>query len=309
MNVTATTNGAATTGNMHHRGMYDVIDTFNSERPDYAQALVSRRITTKDLFEEIAQWSGLGPAAVMNEAGGVPFDIATTPYSKKFYPTIKAIGWDVSDDALETDRYGKLKNFASMAAQSHYITEQQECADIINYMTSTATARVGIDGVALVSTSHPTKTTTWSNRPATDIYLGARALEQAENECLDQMAYRDYPFPQEGPYNLYVSPANRGLAARLTQSEKLPGGNDNDKNWPGMQIKKVSVNPYITQRQYWMLRTAADSGHGLFMLQRRPITIKEGYDIRVPTNVFIATAVYIFGWWMANGVWGSAPSA
>lgn len=302
MNVTATT------GPLHHRGMYDVMNMFSSKKPDFAQQLVSRRINTKDLYEEIALWSGLGPAASMDEASGVPFDIATTPFSKKFYPIIKAIGWDVSDDALETDRYGKLRNFSTMAAQSHYITEQQEAADLINYMISTNARRLGIDGVSLVSTAHPTKTTTWSNRPSTDLYLGALALEQAENEMMDQMAYRDYPFPQTGPYNLYVSNANRGLANRLTKSDKLPGGNDNDKNWAGQQITNVSVNPFITQRQYWMLRAAADSDHGLFMLQRRPITVKEGYDIRVPTNVFIATAVYIFGWWMANGVWGSAAT-
>jgi hypothetical protein len=308
MNVTATTNGLSTTGNMHHNGMYDVINLYNSQRPDYAQELIGRTISTKQLYEEIAQWSGLGPAAPMNEASGVPFDTATTPYSKKFYPTIKAIGWDVSDDALETDRYGKLKNFASMAAQSHYVTEQQEAADVINYMTSTSASRLGIDGVALVSTSHPTKTTTWSNRPATDLYLGALALEQAENEMMDQMAYRDYPFPQPGPYKLFVSPANRGLATRLTETKQLPGGNDNDVNAAGRLISKVVVNPFQTQRQYWMLRVAADTGHGLFMLQRRPITIKEGYDIRVPTNVFIATSVYIFGWWMANGIWGSAAA-
>lgn len=286
--------------------MYSVIDTYGKENPDMGMGIVGRTITTKELYEEIAQWSGLGPAADMLEADGVPFDEATTPYSKKFYPTIKAIGFEMSMEAYETDMHGKLKQYAQMFAQSHYVADQQAAADLINFMISTASTRLGIDGVPLVSTAHPTRSATWSNRPATDIALGPLALEQGINEMMEQLAYRDYPWVQPGPFNLYVGTTNNGVANRIFSAEHLPGSNDNDKNYAGGRLKSVQVNPFITNRGYWLLRSTSNSNHGLFKLKRRGITIREGFDIRVPAHVYIAVASYVYGWWMANGTWGSA---
>lgn len=294
------------TPNLAHRGMYAVIDAFGKENPNLAAALVGRTITTKELYEEIAQWSGLGPAADMLEAEGVPFDEATSPFSKKFYPTIKAIGFEMSMEAMDTDVYRKLRTYAQMFAQSHYVAEQQAAADIINYMTSTATSRLGIDGVALVSAAHPTRTSTWANRPATDVALGPLTLEQAINEMMDQLAYRDYPWVQPGPFNLYCATANNGIANRLLSAQGLPGSADNDKNYAGGRVKSLQVNPFVTQSGYWFLRASSNTNHGLFKLARRGVTIKDGFDIRTPAHVWIAVASYVYGWYMANGTWGSA---
>lgn len=298
MNVTATTLP------LHHRGLYDVINMYPKTKPNAALRIVGGRVlSTKELYEELQLVSGLGPAVNIKEAGGIPFDEITAPYSKKFYPSVYALGFEISPQARNKDVYGALKNPGRHMAMGHYVADQQAGADLINNVASAS--YTGIDGVALASASHPTSASTWSNI-STAASLSVSALETGVTNLMTQKAYRDpIIWPQDGPFRLIVPPALTVTAKRILASIQQPGTANNDKNVVREVVNEVVTSPYITSTTNWALVAQGDD-NPLFCLKAGDLQIMEDMDARIPSYLFVAMKEYVYGWKLANGFQNNA---
>jgi hypothetical protein len=290
-------NLTSTTLPLHHRGLLEVIDTFPKTQANFWKDIIGRELNTNELYEELVQFSGLGVASNINESGGVPYDTATTPFSKRFFLNIYALGYEISPNALAKDVYGVLKAPSKWMAQGHYLALEQACADIINNSTST----VGIDGVALNSTSHPTATSTWSNQ-SSQAALSIGSLEQMLNDVQLQKAYRDYPYVATGPFNLVHPTGIDMLAKRLLAGTEQPQTADRDKNVARDLIRYVPANPFLTnQTRYALVPTSSDD-NPIFLLRGMPMRVEEMFDARVPSKLYVTMQEFTTGWTKANGV-------
>lgn len=298
MNVTATTLP------LHHRGLLEVIKMYPKSKPNNALRIVGGKVMdTNELYEELQLVSGLGAAANIKEAGGVPFDEITAPYSKKFYPSIYALGFEISPQARKKDVYGALKNPGKHMAFGHYVAKEQAGADLINNVASAS--YTGIDGVALASASHPTAASTWSNI-STAASLSVSALETMTTDMMTQKAYRDPAiWPQDGPFRLIVPPALKVAASRILASIQQPGTANNDKNVVRDAINEIVCSPYITSTTNYALVAQGDD-NPLFVLEAGDTEIMEVPDPRVPSYLFVAMQEYVFGWKLANGFQNNA---
>ncbi len=285
-------------------GLQKVVELYNEKIPKFYPDLIGETISSKQAYEEMLQSGDFGMAGIVTEGTGVVYDDFQTPYSKRFYPVMRSIGFQVSKQAKYTDLYGEVAKPAKKLAQAMNKTKEQKVANIINNMTSASGAYAGPDGVALISTSHPLASGTGSNRPATDIALGSLALAQGIQELGKTKSHRGDPSPYTGPFLLFVPFDLMDLANRVTFSTQRAQTADNDKNVVGSMISKVHVNPYFTSTTAWGLIDVANNP--LFMLNRLPLATDEDYSIDLKIHKFTIEEEYEANFMDWRGFWGTA---
>lgn len=292
-------NTVSTMLNAAHRGLLDFVKLYPEGRPNYWKNFIGRTMTTKELYEEIATISGFRPAIAMSDGGGVSFDTLTSPYQKKFYPTIYHLGWERTPKAQFNDPYGVIRGAKGEIAKSIYIAHEQSAASVVNNATNSA--YLGIDGVVLASASHPTSSTTFSNL-STAAALSISSLEQMYTDVLGHQAYRDYNYFPVSSFNLTVTKENIVLAQRLVQSMKQPQTANNDTNVIRGYINNVDYNPFFTSTTAYILTPSDPSENGLFLLEGMPLTIWEDQDINVPSYKTLVMKEWTFGWTKPQGI-------
>lgn len=282
---------------LHHRGLLDAYFMFSEGKPNHWKTIVGKELETDELYEELALVSGLAPAQSIREAGGVPFDEITTPFTKKFFADLFAIGVEFSHQVTKKDVYNKLRGPGKLMAQAHYVAHEMGAADVVNNAFSSSYA--GIDGVALASASHPTATGTWSN-VSTAATLSVGSLETMITDLGLQKAYRDTPWLNMGSWNLVVPVQLDITARRILSSMNQPGTADNDKNVARETINYVRGNPFLTDTNGYCLLPAGEE-NPIFQLNGIPMTPKEDFDIRTYSHLFATVVERTFGWKWAQG--------
>jgi hypothetical protein len=277
---------------------------FNEKIPKYWQQLIGAQISTKQEFEEILLEGDFGMAPVVDEGSPVTYDDFQTPYSKRFYPTMRSIGFAVSKQAKYTDLYGVVAKPARKLAMAMAKTKEQKVANILNNATSILMAYAGPDGKALIATDHPLASGTASNRPATDVSFGALAAAQGITELGLQESHRGDPSPCAGPF-MFVGPMNMwDQAERVFRS---PGQaetmNTSEKNAVGKPVTKIHTNPYFTFTASWFLIDL--TMNPLFILNRIPLGTDEDYDMDLKKWKFSIEEEYEANFKDWRGVWGS----
>jgi len=280
-------------------GLNDVISLYNDKNPGLWKK-IAKQSDTNDYFYRVLQEGDMGPAIALNEATGISYDDFQTPFSKDYYPLKRGVGFAVSSEALESDRYKVIARKGSKMAKSMNKTIEADVANFINLANSSTLT--GPDGQPLASASHPLDSGLASNilnSPAggsgASLALGPLALEQAVQELVQQQSHRGDPMMFMGPYRLYVPPALWGLANRIVKANGLQGTNTHDPNFAGGYVSEVVMDPYFTSSTAWALRSVKDDEHGLAFISRRNERTKEQYDIDKDVMKYTLTRIWVKG--------------
>ncbi|WP_025229091.1 hypothetical protein [Fimbriimonas ginsengisoli] len=274
-------------------GLNDVISLYNTKNPGIWQKIAKVENTT-DYFYRVLQEGDMGPALAMGgnaggnptgEAAGIQYDDFQTPYTKDYYPLKRGIGFAISSEAMESDKYGVIARKGAKMAKSMNKTLEADVANFMNLATSSGF--VGPDGQPLASSSHGLDSGVGSNivniaagsSSSNYLALGPLALEQAIQELVQQQSHRGDPMMFMGPYKLYVASALWGLARRIVDASGVQGTNTSDPNWAGGYVDEVVMDPYFTSPTAWALRSSKDDEHGLTLISRRENRTKEQFDI------------------------------
>jgi hypothetical protein len=282
----------ATALELYDRGIKDRVKTYSEKQPNFWKDIVGSVQEERDLWVEKAALGGFGIATTQREAGGVPFDNITTPYTLKYFQDIYSIGFELSDQAKERDLSGEIAKRAPGMARSIYWAKEQSVADVLN--NGTTSGYTGIDGVTLSSASHPTESTTWSNQ-STAATLSIDALETMLNNLITApRSYRDAITPQMGPFRLVV-PGQLGMRAqRLLAGVEQPQTANRERNVAKTRIADYSVNPYLTDTDgFWLLPM---EDNPIFMLKYQDVRFRESYDGRKPAWLYTAHQEWGLGW-------------
>jgi hypothetical protein len=263
-------------------------------------------VDTKLGFYRALQYGGFGNASIVNAGQSINSDDFQTPFYKDISPKKRGIMYLEASEVGETDQTGITGKRAKAMALAMLSTKEAVVADMFNNFTSTNAAYTGPDGDPLVSTSHDLDTgSTGTNRPATDIALGALNLEQAIQELQLQDNHRGEPMPAEGPYDLLVPIQLLGVANRIVKASGLAQSANNDPNWAGGLIRKIHANPRFTSATQWGLKDVGTEN--ILLVQRRAVKVKSQEDITRDGTLYTITEIYApvnVNW---RGFWGTAP--
>tara|TARA_X000001382_G_C3167325_1_gene178293 strand:+ start:283 stop:1188 length:906 start_codon:yes stop_codon:yes gene_type:complete len=255
-------------------------------------------------FEEEVKLSGFGAAPVKAEGASISYDNAQEHYTARYNHETVAMGFSVTEEAMEDNLYDSLSaRYTKALARAMAYTKQTKAAALLN--TGFTSFNSG-DGVTLFSTAHPTVGGgTNANRLAVNADLNETSLEQA---VIDISAFTD----ERGlliaarPRKLIVPPALMFVATRLLQTELRTGTADNDTNAlrsNGSIPEGYRVNHYLTDTDAFFITT--DIPNGMKHFERTTMATSMDGDFDTGNVRYKARERYSFGVSDPLGMFGS----
>lgn len=290
-------------------GLLERVMLYNERSPKLYPALVGREVNTRQAYEEIIQEGDFPMATLVDEGNPVSYTNFFTGNTKKFYPVMRVLGYQVSKQAKYTDLYNAVGKPSRKMQQGLQKTKEQKVANVFNNATSTS--YTGPDGQPFASTTHPTRVGVSANRPSSDIALGYLNLAQALKEQMLVKSHEGDPNPIVTGYMLLVDPTNHDLAYRITEATRMQGNANNDPNIAGNTrntnvgtygVTSVHTNPYFTSTTAWgLLATGEDNP--ICLLNRIPLFTEMEYDQDMQKYKIVMGEEYETFWRDWRGFW------
>jgi len=245
-------------------------------------------------FEEEVKLSGFGAAPVKPEGSAISFDSAQESYTARYNHETVAMGFSVTEEAMEDNLYDALSaRYTKALARAMAYTKQVKAAALLNNGFTTFNSG---DGVTLFSTSHPTVAGgNNANRPTTDVDLNETSLEDAVIKIAAYVDERGLLIAAR-PRKLIVPPALMFVATRLLETDLRVGTADNDLNAirsNGSIPEGYRVNHYLTDTDAFYLTTDVPNGMKHFV--RTPMATSMDGDFDTGNVRYKARERYSFG--------------
>ena len=255
-------------------------------------------------FEEEVKLSGFGAAPVKPEGSAISFDSAQESYTARYNHGTVAMGFSVTEEAMEDNLYDALSaRYTKALARAMAYTKQVKAAALLNNGFTTFNSG---DGVTLFSTAHPTVAGgNNANRPTTDVDLNETSLEDAVIKIAAYVDERGLLIAAR-PRKLIVPPALMFVATRLLETDLRVGTADNDLNAirsNGSIPEGYRVNHYLTDTDAFFLTTDVPNGMKHFV--RTPMATSMDGDFDTGNVRYKARERYSFGVSDPLGMFGS----
>ena len=276
---------------------------YDSYPPEYTAVFSSN--TSSKAFEEDVLLEGFGSAPVKNEGASISYDIASQQWNARYQHETIALAFSITEEAEEDGQYGSIASrYTKALARSMAATKELKAADILNNAT-TAGVYAGGDGVALLSTSHPTRNGNQSNTLSTAADLSETSLESVLINIADLKDDRGLRVAAQGT-TLVIPTAYTFTAERLLESQLRTGTADNDINAirsGGYLPKGYHVMRRLSDSDQWFVLT--DVPDGMKMFQRTPMKKGMEGDFETGNVRYKVRERYSFGFTDWRGIFGS----
>lgn len=258
---------------------------------------------------------GFGDVPEKGEGAAYTTDILQAGYQRTVTHSEWGMAFEVTQTALEDDRYDQLKKYAMWLAFTAGYTLEKRAANLFNNGFATTGAASSdanancADGISLFNVAHTlVRGGTFRNRPSADVDFSWGALRDAVID-LETETKHDSGQLAGSVENLilYVPPQLEMMADRVVNSTALPGSADNDRN----SIKsrrdiKIVVNKLLTDTDAWFLVAANKDMHGIKCYERVPITQEApSTDPRTRSRLYPVRFRYSFYAQLAQNSWGT----
>jgi len=265
--------------------------------------------TSERSFEEETKLSGFSAAPVKNEGSAIAYDNAQEAWSTRYTHETIALGFSVTEEAIEDNLYDSLSaRYTKALARAMAYTKQVKAAAVLN--NGFSASYPGGDGVSLFNASHPLVSGgTNSNTPSTQVDLNETSLEAAVIQIAAWTDERGLLIAAK-PKKMIVPPALMFTAKRLLDTELRVATADNDINaikQMGAIPEGYTVNHFLTDPNAWFLTTDVPNGMKHFV--RTPLQNSMDGDFDTGNVRYKARERYSFGWSDPLGMWGSSGSS
>ena len=258
-------------------------------------------------FEEEVMLSGFGAAPTKTEGSSISYDDAQEAYTSRYTHETVALGFSVTEEAVEDNLYDRLSSrYTRALARAMAHTKQVKAASILNNAFA-AGASAGGDGVALCDASHPlTNGSTFANEPSTAADLNETSLEDALISIAGFVDERGLIIALRGT-KLIIPRQLQFIAERLMASNLRVGTSDNDTN----AIRNMGMLPEdyvsLTTILLTLMRSSSkpDSPNGFKHFERAALTTQMEPDYDTGNMRYKARERYSFGFSDPRCVFGS----
>ena len=217
--------------------------------------------------------TGVGDIPEKGEGAPYATDVIKAGYSKEFIHTEFGMMFEVTQTALEDDRYDILADHAKWFMFSARVVQEKRAAIPFN---NGFTTELTPDGVSVFNSAHTLKGGgSARNVLASAADLSWTSLQQALVDWQRETKFEagQHMLPVEDLI-LYVPPELEFTAAKIVNSTLQPGIGDNDLNTI-KTLRNISVvkNVYLTDPDAWFL-LASNKTHGFCSYTRKPMSME-----------------------------------
>ncbi|CDO34436.1 Mu-like prophage major head subunit gpT family protein [Novosphingobium sp. KN65.2] len=256
-------------------------------------------------YEEDQEMTGFGMAPVKPQGQPTVYDTMSQGVTSRYTHVAYGLGFIITREAIDDNQYEKvgMQRTGSLAFSMRQ-TKENVVANLYNRAFNSS--YVGGDGVALLSTAHPSVAGNWSNKLATDADLSEASLEdlviqigQAKNSRGMRISIK--------PKSLVIPVQLQFEAARILKSVQQSGTANNDINalrTMGAFPDGIKVNHYLTDADAFFIRT--DAPESLKLFQRVAAEFAQDKDFDSDNLKYKAYERYSTGWSDPRGLYGSA---
>lgn len=277
---------SALSDNTEYRDVFVLLEGALQEQPAIWKGYYS--VETSDRKTEITQsYTELGDVPEKPEGTRYATDVIRPAFQKSVTHTEFGLGFEVTETAVEDDRFNVLKrNTKWLAYSARYVQEKRAAGPLNNGFSTELSA----DGIAAFSASHVLGNGNTARNilnPGQD--LSWNSLTQAMIDVQNQTLSDGGRFAATiQKWKIIVPPSLKFTAARIIKSTLLPGVADNDKNVLGeFHDFDIVVNPHLTDDDAWFLLASDKSRHGLTSYTRIPITmVKPMEEARTGNTIY-----------------------
>jgi phage major head subunit gpT-like protein len=274
--------------------------------------------TSDSAFEDIAEFSGIGPFQVFREGEAVQYQDIIEGGTYRYQHTPWALGMRMSHLLIKDDKYKLINQAPKCLARSAHFVKEMQTWNILNLSFTTQTV---IDGLALCHTSHPllggpTATNiapgvsgiiasagTYPNKPVTDVDLSFTAIQLAINTFERLPDSQGMPITMRPKY-LVIPPELKWIAREILGSPHKPYTADNEINSLIKEDLSYFVGHYLTSTSAWWLVGDKES-HTMTHMTREALEDDYSDDFDTRSIKQIATMRFSTGAENWLGVWGS----
>ncbi len=256
-------------------------------------------------WEEELKLSGFGLASTKQEGAGIVYDNAQEVWSAKYTHEVVALGFAITEEAIEDQLYDSLSaRYTKALAKSMADTKQIKAAAILNNAFSSS--QLGGDGKVLCATDHPLVSGgTNSNRPTVAVDLNETAIEAMYIQVAQWTDERGLLIAAM-PQKLLVNINDAFTAERLMKAQGRVGTADNDiaaMLTMGVFPQGYQVMHRLTDTDAWFVKT--DVPNGLKHFTRSPLKTASEGDFETGNFKYKARERYSFGFTDPLAIWGS----
>jgi len=268
------------------------------------------KLDSKLALERTAELRYLGFAQLKTEGGQTAFDNgAGERYVYNQEHTEIGLGYAITRKAIDDNVYKTQFHPANLGLmESFQQTKEIYGANVFNTAT-TYNAAIGGDGVALLSTAHPTDAGNIANTPTTQVDLNEASL-------LNAMIGIRFNFKDQAGLKIFargrklaIPPQLEPIAIRLMKTELRPGTADNDVNailtTAGGLPEGYIVNDFFTNQYWWFLLTNIE---GLSYMSRIKFETDMQVDFVTDNLLVKGYERYSFSYYNWRSIYGSTPS-
>jgi len=217
-----------------------------------------------------------GVADVPEKPEGTPYatDTIEVGYTREAIHTEFGYMFEVSQTALEDDRYDVLADHAKWFMFAGRVVQEKRAAALFN---NGFTSEQSPDGVSIFNSAHALKGGgTARNQLTTNSDISWTTVQQALVDWQRETKFEagQFMMPVEDLI-LYVPPELEFTAAKIVSSTLQPGVGDNDLNTI-RTLRNITVvkNVYLTDLDAWFLLSANKTAHGFCSYTRVPMSME-----------------------------------
>src|SRR3990167_28266 len=230
--------------------------------------------TSDRKFERVISYVPFGDTSPKPEGEPITMDTLRPGHTKDFTHTEFALGFEVTQTALEDDPEGILNRAGEWLAFSARYVEEGRAANVFN--NGFSASETTPDGVSVFNATHVLKGGgTARNVLSTAADLSWTSLQQALVDWQRETKFEagQNMMPVEDLI-LYLPPELEFTAAKIVSSTLQPGVADNDLNTI-KTLRNITVvkNVYLTDPDAWFL-LAGNKSHGFCSYTRVPMSME-----------------------------------